>query len=48
MPGDIIILHKCTKNHDNMLSVPEIRHVTDVVFIFNFGLLFSRINPLTA
>ena len=48
MPGDIIILHKCTKNHDNMLSVPEIWHVTDVVFIFNFGLLFSRINPLTA
>ena len=26
-PGDIIILHKCTKNHDHMQSVSEIWQV---------------------
>ena len=29
---DIIILHKCTKNHDYMLIVPEIWHITDVLY----------------
>ena len=32
-PGDIIILHKCTKNHDHILyyTVTEIWHMTDVI-----------------
>ena len=46
-PGDIIISHMCTKNH-NMLSVPETWHVMDVVVIFHFGLFFAPFNPLTA
>ena len=39
--GDIIILHKCTKNRDHMLTVPEIWQVMDVIVIFHFGLLFA-------
>ena len=32
-PGDTIILHKCTKNHDHLLyTVPEIWHVTHEFF----------------
>ena len=42
-PGDII-LHKCTKNHDHML-IPEIRHVTDVIVIFHFGIFFAFLPP---
>ena len=42
--GDIIIIHKCTKNHDHMLTVPEIWHVTDVI-IFYFGLFFALLPP---
>ena len=38
-PGDIL-LHKCTKNHDHMLLFFKIRCVTDVIFIFHFGLFF--------
>ena len=38
-PGDIIILHKCTKYHDHMRYFPQIRHLTDVI-IFHFGLYF--------
>ena len=38
-PGDIM-LHKCTKNHDHMLLFFKIRCVTDVIFIFHFGLFF--------
>ena len=41
MPGDIIILHKCTKNHDICYTVHEIWHVTDVIVIFHFGLFFA-------
>ena len=38
MIGDIIILHKRIKGHDDMSAVPEIWCVT---FIFHFGLFFS-------
>ena len=44
-PGDLIILHKCTKNHDHI--VPETWHVTDVIFIFHFELSLP-FYPLTA
>ena len=33
-PGDIIILHKCTKIMIICYTVPEIWHVTDVIVIF--------------
>ena len=37
--GDIIILHKCTTNHDHMCYTgPEIWHVAHVIVIFHFGL----------
>ena len=37
-PEDIIILHKCTKNHDHLLyTVPEIWHMTDVIVILILG-----------
>ena len=36
-PGDITILHKCTKNHDHML--------THVIFAFHFGLFFALLIP---
>ena len=50
MPGDIIILHKCTKNHvPNIMiigyTVPEIGRVMDVIFIFHFGLFFALLPP---
>ena len=41
-PGDIIILHKCTKNH---VHVPEIWHMTDVIDIFHFGQFFTYLPP---
>ena len=45
-PADIIILHKCTKNHDHILyTVPEIWCVTDVIAIFHFGLFFALLPP---
>ena len=44
--GDIIILQKCTKNHDHMCyAVPEIWHVTNVIVIFHFGLFFALLPP---
>ena len=36
-PGDVIVLHKCTKKHGHMHTGPEIWCVTDVIFIFHFG-----------
>ena len=33
VPGDIIILQKCIKNHDHISTVPEIQCVTDMIFI---------------
>ena len=48
-PGDIIILHKFTKNHDHIyFTVPEIWRVTDIIGIFYFGLFFALLKPLTA
>ena len=43
---DIIILHMCTKNYDQMMyiSVPEIWYVTDVI-IFHFGAFFALLLP---
>ena len=46
IPGDITILHKCTKNHDHMLYC-----FIDVTcnrfnwFFFHFGLLFTLLPP---
>ena len=45
MPGDIIILHKCTKITITCYTVPEIWHLTDVSVIFHFGLLFALLPP---
>ena len=45
IPADVIILHKCTKNHDHMLcTVPEICCVTDGLF----WVIFCPFNPLRA
>ena len=46
-PGHIIILHKCSKNHDHMLyySIHEIWCMTDVIVIFHFGLFFALPHP---
>ena len=41
MPGDIIILHKCTKIMIIWYTVPEIWRVTDLIVIFHFGLFFA-------
>ena len=48
-PGDIIILHKCTKNYDMLSCSWDIWCVTDVI-IFHFGLFFALFtpSPLTA
>ena len=43
-PGDIIILHTCIKNHDQCYTIPEIWHMTDVIYISYFG-PFSAILP---
>ena len=40
-PGDIIILHKCTKFIIICYTVPEIRCLMDVILIFYFGLFFA-------
>ena len=37
-PGDVNILHKCTKNDDHY-TVPEIWHMTDVIY-FSFWAIF--------
>ena len=42
MPGDITILHKCSKINDH---IPEIRCVMDVIFIFHFGLFLAFLPP---
>ena len=34
VPGDIIILHKCTKNHDICYTFSELWCVTDVILLF--------------
>ena len=45
-PGDIIILHKCTKNHDHMLyCFWDIWCMTDGIVIFHFRLFFAHLPP---
>ena len=47
-PGDIIILHKCTKNHDHMLCYPwDMAHGT-CNCCFLFWAIFFPFTPLTA
>ena len=43
-PGDMIILHMCTKNHDHRFmcyTAPEAWHLRDEIFTFHFGLFFG-------
>ena len=47
-PGDIIILQRCTKNHDYRLYFPKIWHLTNVIAIFYLGLFFALLSPVTA
>ena len=43
--GDIILLHKCTINHDHICYiVPEIWYVMDVIVIFIFWTIFSPLH----
>ena len=44
-PGDIIILHMCTKNYDQMYTVPEKWCVTDIIVFSHFGLFFAPNSP---
>ena len=44
-PEDIIILHRCTKNHDHMLQCSWDTCTMDVIFIFYFGLFFTFLFP---
>ena len=39
-PEDVIILHKCTKNHDHMLYCSS-DMCDNVIVIFHFGLFFA-------
>ena len=43
-PGDIIILHTCTKTHDHMLYCSWDMHVTDAIVIFHYGLFFALLH----
>ena len=46
-PGDIIILHKCTKNHDHMLYCSlDMAH--NQCNYFSFWAIFCPFTPLTA
>ena len=48
MPGDIIILHKCTKNHDHMLYCSwDMAHDRCNCY-FSFRAIFCPFTPLTA
>ena len=45
-PWNIIILHKCTKNHDHMLYCSwDIWCVMDLIVIFHFGQFFALSLP---
>ena len=47
IPGDIIILHKCTKNHDHMLYCSlDMAH--NRFNYFSFWAIFCLLTPLTA
>ena len=44
VPGDVIILHMCTKNQNHDLMIPEIWNAADIVFC-HFGLFFAPLQP---
>ena len=44
-PGDIVILQRCTKNHDHIYIVPEIWCMMDIIVLFHFGLIFCPFTP---
>ena len=46
-PGDIIILHKCTKNHDYMLYCSWDMARDRCNFYFSFWAIFCPFTPLT-
>ena len=48
LPGDIIVLHSCTKNHDQMLyfSWDMVRNGCN--YYFSFRTIFCPFTPLTA
>ena len=46
-PGDIIILHKCSKNHDHMLSCSLDMTRNGFYFYFSFWAIFCPFTPLT-
>ena len=48
MPGDIIILQKCTKNHDHMLYCSCDMARDRCNCYFSFWAIFCSFNPLTA
>ena len=46
IPGDIILLHKCTKNHDHMLYCSwDMAHDECNFVIFHFRLIFALLQP---
>ena len=47
-PGDIIILHKCTKNHDQMLHCSFDMANNKYNYYFSFWAIFCPFNSLTA
>ena len=48
MPGDIIILHKCVKNHDHMLYCSWDMACDRCNCYFSFWAIFCPFTPLTA
>ena len=47
-PGDIIILHKCTKNYDHMLYCSLDMARNGFKCYFSFWAIFYPFTPLTA
>ena len=48
MPGDIIILHKCTKNYDQVMYVSWYMVCDRCNCYFSFRAIFCPFTPLTA
>ena len=44
VPGDVIILHMCTKNQNHDLMIPEIWSAADIIFC-HFGPFFAPLQP---
>ena len=44
-PGDIIIAHRCTKNHDHMLYCSWYMACDSCNFYFSFWAIFSLLSP---